>query len=255
LLRFSDSLLIELFRGTDAIVSEVRLDSGGFIFVRLKQVFGHSRIRLESIAKARVTVETDYATLTALVNDTEFVVCHGEALTCVVAISGEVEVEAQGQVVNIKGGEATYILKGQRPKPAICANMGEVTQFLDKKRGPEEIDPLGNLVQDLPQEPCHDRVSQLPPSPEPVAPTPPLVPPQSSCLVLKQTLDLYGKPGFDQPSLTTLYTGMQLDPLARNLDGSWIQVRVRESGQVGWVVNKPDDISCNIPVADLPTSQ
>lgn len=162
LLRFPDRLQVELFRDTDALLRETSMEPSGPIFVRLKQIFGHSRIELNSVADARITLETDYATITALDSNTEFLVCHAEALTCMVTVKGEVEVEAQGVAVHVKGGESTYIFPGHPPQPAICANLAEVEQWLNRKRGSEEVEALGQLVVGWPQEPC---ASTPPPEP------------------------------------------------------------------------------------------
>jgi formylglycine-generating enzyme required for sulfatase activity len=161
LLIFSDRLRVEVFRETEIQLSEARLDPGESIFIRLIQTFGHTRTELNEEAQARVMLETDYATITAL-GEAEFVVCHAKELTCMVTTKGKAEVEAQGQVVTVEKGEATYIFPGEPPKPAICANIEEVNQWLDQKRGIGEIDPIGALVIGWPQEPCS--AASLPPS-------------------------------------------------------------------------------------------
>jgi hypothetical protein len=152
LLRFPDLLQVELFRDTEVHLAEAQLEPGGSIFVRLKQAFGHTRTSVESVADARVELETDHATIRAV--GTEFLVCHGEALTCMVALEGEAEVEAQGQTVVVRGGEATYVMAGEPPQPVICANVEDVNTWIDRKRGTQEIEPLGALVIGWPQEPC-----------------------------------------------------------------------------------------------------
>jgi formylglycine-generating enzyme required for sulfatase activity len=101
-----------------------------------------------------VEVNTDYATIKALVNNTDFVVCQGKELTCVATLSGEAQVEAQGEVVTIREGEATYVFPGQHPQPAICADVAVVQAWLDEERGTETPPPLGKLVMGWPQQPC-----------------------------------------------------------------------------------------------------
>jgi ferric-dicitrate binding protein FerR (iron transport regulator) len=152
LLRFHDRLLVELFRDTEVQLSDVELEPGGSVFVRLRQAFGHTRTSVESEAEARVEVETDHATIRAM--GTEFLVWHGEALTCMVTLEGEAEVEAQGETIVVQAGEATYILADEAPQPAICAKMEEVNSWVDRKRGTEEMETLGALVRGWPQEPC-----------------------------------------------------------------------------------------------------
>jgi formylglycine-generating enzyme required for sulfatase activity len=146
LLRFQDQLQVELFRNTELQLAEARFEPGQSIFVRLKQTFGHSRTELNQAVGARVTLETDYATIRALDDQTEFLVCHGQALTCMMTLQGETEVEAQGQVVTVPAGQATYIFPGQPPQPPIQGDPGEVSQWLDQKRGSAEVEALGALV-------------------------------------------------------------------------------------------------------------
>lgn len=75
-------------------------------------------------------------------------------------------------------------------------------------------------------------------------------------MVVTHVLNLRYGPGIGYaPPIDILYTGMQLDPLARSVNGRWVQVRVRESGQIGWVSARPVYVSCNVSVADLPVSQ
>ena len=157
LLRFQDNLLVEIFHDTELHLSDARLEPEKFIFVRLQQIFGSTRVELNKEADARIRLETDYATIEsvdALDSDTEIVVCHGEALTCMVTLAGEVEVEAEGQVVTVGAGEATYIFPGEPPSPAICADVDEIEKWMDQYRSAEEIPPLGALVAAWPQEPC-----------------------------------------------------------------------------------------------------
>lgn len=292
LLRFPDDLLVEIFRDTALRLDDARLDPGDTIFVRLRQIAGHILVDLNEERDNRLTLETEHAVIRSLGN--QFLVCQSPELTCMVALTGEVEVEAQGQVVTVRGGEATYILKGEPPRPALCANLEDVRQWLDQKRSAGEIPPLGALVIDWPQEPCP--IASLPPEPadsptlvptampEPVAsptaiPTPvpePAVEPTSvptpvpeptviaplpsgsppQCMVVTHVLNLRYGPGIGYaPPIDILYTGMYLDPLARSVNGRWVQVRVRESGQIGWVSARPVYVSCNVSVADLPVSQ
>jgi formylglycine-generating enzyme required for sulfatase activity len=166
-LTFYDDIVVEVFRDSEVRLSEARLEPGGSVFVRLKQSFGHTHAELKSTRDERLKIETDYGTITAFGKDAEVLVCHAEALTCMTMVRGEAEVEAQGQVVAVKGGEATYILPGQPPKPAICANMEQVRQWMDEKRGTEEVEPLGALVSGWPQQPCS--VASSGPSPTPTS--------------------------------------------------------------------------------------
>jgi formylglycine-generating enzyme required for sulfatase activity len=171
-LLFPDRLEIELFNSTDGLVSEARLEPTGSIFVTFKLNVGHTRTELKSMASARVTLETDYATIKALESNTQFLVCQTKELTCIVTLNGETEVEAGGEVVAVGANEATYILPGQRPQSPICANREEVDRWLDRKRVTDKIDPLRTLVTSWPQQSCS---AALPPQTAalPVTPLPP----------------------------------------------------------------------------------
>ena len=153
LLRFPDDLAVEIFRTTELQISDVKLDSLGLNLVRLRLAFGTAYIQLNENARARVRLDTDFASIRA--DGTEFLLCHApKIVTCLVTLKGEVEVEAQGQVVTARAGEAVYIFPDQPPQPAICADPEEVNQWMDRKRSTGEIEPLGALVGSWPQEPC-----------------------------------------------------------------------------------------------------
>ena len=157
LLRFQDNLLVELLHGTELDLDNVRLEPGNSIFVRLQQILGTTRTELQNAARARVSYVTKHATIEsadALDSATEFVICHAEAVTCMVTLAGEVEVEALGQVVRVPAGEATYVFPGEPPRPAICADMDEVENWLNQYRNAEEVQPLGKIVSEWPQQPC-----------------------------------------------------------------------------------------------------
>ena len=166
LLRFQDSLLVEILHGTELDLENVRLEPGNSIFVRMQQLLGTTRTELKNAAEARISYGTEFATITSVgapsgdkEGDTEFVICHAPGkVTCMVTLAGEVEVEAQGEVVNVEAGEATYIFPGQPPGPAICANVDEVETWLDMYRNAEETEPLGKIVGRWPQDPCEDGV-------------------------------------------------------------------------------------------------
>ena len=155
-LRFRDDLVVELLDETDVQIGQVRLDPvESNVIIRLILAAGHTHAELHEYAKARITVETKYATITATKDGTEFLVCHAdEVLTCTVTLEGETEVEAQGKVVTVRRLQGTYIFPNQPPIPPICAKVEEVQQWLDKKRGAAQEKALGELVASWPQEPC-----------------------------------------------------------------------------------------------------
>lgn len=155
LVRFQDDLAVELFRNTAVEIAEVRRQPAGFPLIWLTQIAGHSRTRFDSAVHQRIVLATSYATIRPTSASAEFAVCHAEGiLTCMVAIEGEVEVEGQGQVVALKGGESTYILAGQPPKPPICADLEQVRKWLDSLRSRSDVGDLGRVVTGWKQQPC-----------------------------------------------------------------------------------------------------
>ncbi len=62
-LRFQDFLTVEIFRNSQLQVGEPQLDLNTTGLIRLKQVFGHTRLELEKEVAQRVEVDTDFATI------------------------------------------------------------------------------------------------------------------------------------------------------------------------------------------------
>jgi formylglycine-generating enzyme required for sulfatase activity len=154
LIKFADQLAVELMSGTQVEVRDVRQDSGNTL-VELKQASGHSHIQMEKDPKAQVAVVTDYARLTPGGENPQLLVCHVPGvLTCVVAVNGEAQVQAQNQTVTVHSGESTYVFPGQAPRVPICANMSDVRLWLQKARSSGDAGNLGSLVVDWPQQPC-----------------------------------------------------------------------------------------------------
>ncbi len=88
----------------------------------------------------------------------------------------------------------------------------------------------------------------------PAAPTPP---DPSLCTVVSAGLRLRAGPGtVYEPPLGTVAAGTELEPLAFSPTGypagSWLQVMVKGSGQVGWVSAEPQFVNCTIDPAGLP---
>jgi formylglycine-generating enzyme required for sulfatase activity len=182
-LRFRD-LVVEVFRDTQIRLDDAKLQEGGFILVRFLQVLGHTRTELNERANTLVKIETDYATITAIDSGTEVLVCHGEALTCMATLKGKAEVEAQGQVVTVRAGEATYVFPGEPPEEPTCVDPEEARRWLDRKRGTEAIEPFGALVIQWSETPPCPTTPLPPPIAEPVetlpSPTAPSVTPLPS---------------------------------------------------------------------------
>jgi formylglycine-generating enzyme required for sulfatase activity len=155
ILIFPDLLEVELFRNTKVRLEEAQQESGGSTFVRLNQIQGHTRIKLNAQSLIRVTLETDFATITSLEDGTEFLVCQApDNLTCLKVLEGSVEVIAQDEKKIIRGGEATYILKDKPPLPAICAPNEIFIAWEVDMRNSADTPAVGEIVANLPQEPC-----------------------------------------------------------------------------------------------------
>lgn len=112
---------------------------------------------------------------------------------------------------------------------------------------------------------CFLGLSLTPPSNgEPGAPKPAVeewppeivVEPEAArCEVASSGLNLRTGPGLVYPQITALRTGTQLEPLVQSPDGEWILVRVRATGQGGWVNAGPRYLSCNLDVGTLPVAE
>lgn len=78
------------------------------------------------------------------------------------------------------------------------------------------------------------------------------------CTVTAGTLNLRRGPGtVYAPPIRTLAQGTQLEPLARNPEGSWIEVKVKGSADRGWVSAGSSYVNCNqdVVIAALPVGQ
>lgn len=159
-LRFDDNLVVEIYRDTELRLSELKIDpDGGFFLVTLHQLFGTTRAGLDKEANDRIQLETEHATIRSTNNrdsDLDIVVCQATTVTCMVAMSGEIEVEALGEMVTVGPGEASYVFKDEPPRPAICADVVEVEEWVEKYKNGEEVPGLGKVVSEWPQEPCRD---------------------------------------------------------------------------------------------------
>jgi formylglycine-generating enzyme required for sulfatase activity len=161
MLRYETRLSVELFRGAQVTLAEIRQEPDERVFMRLFQDGGHIAVNLSQEARMLLRLENSISTLTPLGGSTELLVCQNPAvLTCIGALEGQVEVSAQGEVVTLDPGEATYVLKGAAPEPAVCARPEEIKALEDKMRGTEKFDPLSDLVKSWPVENCTQATRQ-----------------------------------------------------------------------------------------------
>lgn len=171
-MRFGDRHEIDLFGATEVVVDDATLESGGSIFVRLQQIYGHTHILLNEQSVARVTVETGDATITTLEQGTEFAVCYNpEKINCIAVQRGAVEITSQGEKQIYRDGEATFFEPGQPPQPPHCIPQADFDEWLIEKRSPIDPGPLSVLVQSSPQGPCGTSTSE-PSAAEESSPTP-----------------------------------------------------------------------------------
>lgn len=79
--------------------------------------------------------------------------------------------------------------------------------------------------------------------------------PQLRCAVATKALNLRTGPGTHFRLVTALTKDTPFEPLGRTEDELWVQVRVSDSGQEGWVSNASNFIACDVPVSDLPVTE
>ena len=96
-------------------------------------------------------------------------------------------------------------------------------------------------------------------TPAPVIPTATPTPtPGPMCEVVSTTLKMRDRPGMpDHPHIRRLVQGDRLVPLGRTQTDYWLNVRVLDTGEVGWVRGTADYVVCNsifnnFPVVDAP---
>jgi len=155
ILDFPNLLEVELFRNAQVRLVDVKQESGGSTFVRLNQLQGHVDVQLVENSLVRVTLETEIATINTLEDGTEFLVCQAPGkLTCLKVLKGAVEITAQGKKQLIKDGEATYVLIGNPPKPAICAPNELFVAWKENMRNSADTQTISEIVASLPEQPC-----------------------------------------------------------------------------------------------------
>ncbi|HEX8991321.1 MAG TPA: SH3 domain-containing protein [Anaerolineales bacterium] len=71
-------------------------------------------------------------------------------------------------------------------------------------------------------------------------------------LPVKNGPNLRSGPGWGSSFVAPLFEGQSLEPLGHSADGTWLNVRVETSGQLGWVVSASSYVSCNVDLSALP---
>ena len=91
------------------------------------------------------------------------------------------------------------------------------------------------------------------PTPPQAATIEPEVEPVAVCEVVTGGLNLrYGPGTVYAPPIRVVDLGAQLNPLARNGDGTWIEVTVAATGEKGWVSSESQFVACNVDIQTLP---
>lgn len=154
-LKIGDRLEVDIFRGTELQVSELRFEPGDNIFVYLKQIKGHVRIRLGDHANMRVILETTLGSVTTSRPGTEFITCHAPTITtCVYVATGVLEFATAKSMVELTAGKSTYTLSDGTIASKVCANSDEVERWVDKKMGTAKMQALVELMQSWKQTSC-----------------------------------------------------------------------------------------------------
>ncbi len=75
---------------------------------------------------------------------------------------------------------------------------------------------------------------------------------EALCTVTTNNLNFRSGPGtvYDPP-IRKLSSGTRLTPLSRSPDGQWLEVKVQQTGETGWVSASASYVSCNVDVAAL----
>jgi hypothetical protein len=146
ILTFADFLRVEVFRRTGLQVKAAP-DPNAPAIVKLYLALGTTLQQLQRQAGQRVDVTTDtgWATIRA-VSTTYLISVDDDEVTWVVVFDGEVEVEAQGQTVVVRAGQATWVEPGQPPHAPIDVDLGATEEWLDSLRGTGEVGPIQPVI-------------------------------------------------------------------------------------------------------------
>jgi hypothetical protein len=113
---------------------------------------GHVTFTEDEESPTRLTLETSSSTIKTLKPATKFTVCQpSTGNTCVVVEEGQIELTSAGLSQTYEAGqgtftEAAFLIKGERPGPAICVPKDELEAWFEEARLNEEFQPLGQLV-------------------------------------------------------------------------------------------------------------
>lgn len=154
-IQFLDRIKVGLHQATEVHMVEARQGSDNSVSLNLYQGLGNAHVTVSDQPNTWITLRTEYATITNLEEDSEFVICHKpDGVTCGYVFKGLVAFVAQGERQIAGGGEAIYVLPGQPPSAPICGREPEVLDWMRKVQTSEPAGGLGAIVASWPQEPC-----------------------------------------------------------------------------------------------------
>ncbi len=147
ILKFSAFLRVKIFRKTGLQV-EAAPDPSASPIVKLYLALGTTRQELQRRAGQAVDVTTKTGWATIRAKGTAYLVSvDDDEVTWVVVFDGEVEVEAQGQTVVVRAGQATWVEPGQAPHSPIDVDIDEVERWLERLGGTGDVGPIRPVIQ------------------------------------------------------------------------------------------------------------
>jgi len=146
ILTFADFLRVEVFRKTELQVKAAP-DPNAPPIVKLYLALGTTLQGLHRKAGQRVdvTTDTDWATIRAVATTYLISVDDGE-ITWVVVFDGQIEVEAQGQTVVVRAGQATWVEPGRPPRAPIDVDPRAVEEWVNGLRESREVGPIRPVI-------------------------------------------------------------------------------------------------------------
>ena len=165
ILTFADFLRVEIIRKSELQVKAAP-DPDAPPIVKLYLALGTTRQELQKRAGERVdvTTETDWATIRAMA--TKYLISmDDDEETWVVVFDGEAEVEAQGQTVVVRAGQATWVEPRKAPQPPFDVEMGPVDDWVRRALQGEEVGPIESIIR-------REDTPAPAPTPAPVTATP-----------------------------------------------------------------------------------
>lgn len=161
-------LEIELLKNAEFTLNEMKAETGDSLSVIVHHDHGHIRLRQNPLASVKLIVINNDMEIRTREKGTEFIVCYAPGnLTCADVMMGEISMISEGVEQIIPAGHFSYANVGQPPDPPLCSQPDDLTNWLDRMRTTEAVEPLGKLVQNWAQVTCgtpSEEMSNLPSS-------------------------------------------------------------------------------------------